>query len=283
MQNRKFKEDVLKLISLDKLEEAIEFCMNSFDVKETHYEEIVIISGNLQKWRSDNRKGLNPANEDLNQIRVSIIELVNDYLLFNPRKNIPIEIKQPQKENLNLKRKERENTDYQSLIREKAKREYPTDFEMQKYTIEQQMNAFRKLKSNQPEGIPNEVFESIRDKAKSEYPTDFEMREYTENQQVEAYKKIQSKKPNDIPTNIWEQIRKKARSEYPTDFEMQKYIEEKQITSIRNLRQIQPHDIPNEIFKIIYDKAKREYSTDFEMQEYVINQQIIAYKELNGS
>ena len=134
MQNQKFKEDVLKLISNDKLEEAVEFCMNRFNTRETHYEEIVIILSNLRKWRSDNRKGLNPPNEDLNKVRVSIIELVNDYLLFNPQTIVKKKIKQSQKENLDIRINEQEKsekTDYQSLIRQKVKREYPTDFEMQ--------------------------------------------------------------------------------------------------------------------------------------------------------
>ncbi len=82
MQNQEFKEIVLKLISQDKVEEAIESCMDEFDSNSTHYEQIVIISSNLRKWRSDDRKGLKPANKYLNKIKVSIIELVNDFIVF---------------------------------------------------------------------------------------------------------------------------------------------------------------------------------------------------------
>ncbi len=283
MQNKEFKKRVLNLVSQDKLEKAIEICMDEFDVNGTHYDEIAIISGNFQKWKSDNRKGFDPEDKVLSKIRGSIVDLVNDYMtsVSNVKKVKPdniegIEIDKnypPKEENLNA----------ESLIREKAKREYPNDFEMQRYVIKQQTKALQELKRNKPEDIPEDVFKQIKSKAKEDYPNDFTMQKHIENQQLESYRKIQHKKPEDIPQNIWMQIRNKAEREYSNDFAMQKYIEDNQVASYRNLKQIKLNDIPNDIFKVIYDKATSEYPNDFAMQEYIIKQQVKAYKELNAN
>lgn len=239
MRNKNFKENVLKLISKNKLEEAIESCMEQFDSEGTHYDQIVMISGNLYKWKVEDRMGLKPGDTILNKIRLSIIELVNDYILFNPQETNIDRVDLAKMDEPKFTHREiasNNKKDFQAIIKEKARIEYPNDFEMQKYTIEQQMKAFRKLKRNRPSDIPEDIFESIRVKAQTEYPDDFEMRKYTEDKQIESFRKLKSIKPIDIPDNIFKIILDKSILEYPTDYEMQEYTINQQIKAYREIQ-----------------------------------------------
>jgi len=241
MKNQGFKAKVFKLISENKPDKAIKTCMEEFDINGTHYEKMIIISSNFNRWKSNDIKGLEPEDKVLNKINDSIIRIVNDYLDSTPKEHIrkinQDKTEQFKEEKINESYSSTvKNLSHESIIREKAKREYPSDFEMQKYVMKQQMNAFQELKKS---------------------------------------------KPNDIPDNVFKQIRGKAKEDYPSDFEMQKHVEDGQIASYRNLKQMKLNDIPNDIFKVIYDKATSEYPNDFEMQEHIIKQQVKAYKELN--
>jgi len=238
MQDEKFKEKVSGFISENKLDKAIKACMEEFDTNGTHYDEIVIISGDLHKWNSDDRKGLDPENKQLNKIRDSLIKLVNEHAKFQKTDSNykAKELKEsPNYDQIQDTLPEERKLDYRNQIKEKAKEEYPTDFEMQKFVIDQQTSAYQRLQTGKPKDIPNNIFESIRKKAKEEYQVNFEMQEFVEKQQIDAYRKMHSKKPDDIPSNVWEQIRDKAISDYPTNFEMQDFTMSQQISAYREL------------------------------------------------
>jgi hypothetical protein len=86
MQRQELKEKVLKLIADNELEKAIEHCLNTFEVGDTYYEKVIIISSNFHKWKIDDLMGLNPGIGNLNKISLSIIEIVNNYANSKPQK-----------------------------------------------------------------------------------------------------------------------------------------------------------------------------------------------------
>ena len=83
--------------------------------------------------------------------------------------------------------------DVKTLIREKAKREWPEDFEMQVNEIERQEDAIRVLLEGKPPDISKSEFAKIRDKARREWPEDFEMRVSEEQNQIESLRKLREK------------------------------------------------------------------------------------------
>ncbi len=78
-------------------------------------------------------------------------------------------------------------------IRNKAKSDWPDDYEMQLNEIEKQENAIKKLLKPRPDDIPDKEFQRIRDKAKKEWPDDYEMRVHEEEKQIESYRKLRLK------------------------------------------------------------------------------------------
>jgi hypothetical protein len=81
--------------------------------------------------------------------------------------------------------------DISSTIRAKAEKEWPGDYEMQKYIINQQTSAYNWLvTASTASGVPQNVFDQIRTKAAGEWPDDYEMQKYEINQQVKAYTEL---------------------------------------------------------------------------------------------
>lgn len=77
-------------------------------------------------------------------------------------------------------------------IRRLAQQEYPDDYTMQRYIIEQQCESFSAIQVFPTSGIPGNVYAKIREKAVSEYPDDYSMQKYTIEQQVDAYRQLHS-------------------------------------------------------------------------------------------
>lgn len=80
------------------------------------------------------------------------------------------------------------------IIEQHCGRQWPDDFSMQAYCLDQQRQAVVKLREGGPVDIPDEVFNSIRLKCANEWPDDYSMRVYCEEQQVTAFRRVQKTK-----------------------------------------------------------------------------------------
>lgn len=85
-----------------------------------------------------------------------------------------------------------EYSDAEAVIRHHCQNEWPNDYNMHAYCIEQQHNALTQLRRGAPEGIPKEVFAQMRSHCAAEWPDDYAMRAYCEAQQVAGYQKVSS-------------------------------------------------------------------------------------------
>ncbi len=72
------------------------------------------------------------------------------------------------------------------IIKNKCSQDWPQDFVMQKYCIDQQNEALAKLKSRTSANTP----QSIIDKCERDWHFDFQMREYCESEQFKAYRSL---------------------------------------------------------------------------------------------
>ncbi|HYV10268.1 MAG TPA: hypothetical protein VE980_05110 [Pyrinomonadaceae bacterium] len=87
-----------------------------------------------------------------------------------------------------------EYTDADAVIRHHCENEWPDDFSMRAYCIEQQRQAVEQLRQGRPRDIPENVFCGIRRRCTAEWPDDYAMRVYCEEQQIEGYRKINKNK-----------------------------------------------------------------------------------------
>ena len=90
--------------------------------------------------------------------------------------------------------KEYEYSEADEIIEQHCGHQWPDDFSMQAYCLDQQQQAVVKLREGGPDDIPEEVFHIIRLKCAREWPDDYSMRAYCEEQQVTAFRKVQRPK-----------------------------------------------------------------------------------------
>jgi hypothetical protein len=76
------------------------------------------------------------------------------------------------------------------IIEQHCEREWPEDFSMRAYCLNQQQEAVEKLRQGRPSDIPEEIFHQIRRKCAREWPDDFSMRLYSEEQQIAAFRSL---------------------------------------------------------------------------------------------
>lgn len=81
------------------------------------------------------------------------------------------------------------------VIAQHCEREWPDDYSMRSYCMEQQQQAVAQLRRGRPSDIPEDVFRQIRRKCAREWPDDYSMRFYSEEQQITAYRKIRPTTP----------------------------------------------------------------------------------------
>jgi len=83
-----------------------------------------------------------------------------------------------------------EYTEADEVITQHCEREWPDDYSMRSYCIDQQRQAVAQLRRGGPADIPMEIFRQIRRKCAREWPDDYSMRLYSEEQQIAAYRKV---------------------------------------------------------------------------------------------
>ncbi len=79
----------------------------------------------------------------------------------------------------------------QTIIETHCEQQWPDDYSMRAFCIEQQERALGQLKSGRPIDIPEDVFHKIRRRSAEQWPTDFSMRLFAEQQEFESYRKLQ--------------------------------------------------------------------------------------------
>lgn len=93
-----------------------------------------------------------------------------------------------------LRRSEDDYAASDEIIAQHCEREWPDDFAMREYCVNQQRDAVDKLRQGRPSDIPDDVFQQIRRKCAREWPDDFAMRQYSENQQISAYRSLHARR-----------------------------------------------------------------------------------------
>jgi hypothetical protein len=118
------------------------------------------------------------------------------------------------------------------IIKNKCLQDWPQDFVMQKYCIDQQNEALAKLKIRTSANTPKGVFV----KCEREWHYDFQMREYCIQEQVKSMNALNKSNPEDIPPNVLQMVRGKCAREWADDFQMREYCENEQFKAFRSLR-----------------------------------------------
>lgn len=78
------------------------------------------------------------------------------------------------------------------IIKKHCENEWPDDFNMRAYCIDEQTRALNLLKKGKPKDIPENIFLQVREKCAAEWPGDFNMQKYCEDEQLSAYRKLES-------------------------------------------------------------------------------------------
>lgn len=74
-------------------------------------------------------------------------------------------------------------------IHAEAKKTYPKDYNLQKYFIEMQVEAWKKVNGVKP-NVPDDVLKKIKEKALKDHPDDHSVQEYVINEEIKAYESL---------------------------------------------------------------------------------------------
>jgi len=72
-------------------------------------------------------------------------------------------------------------------IKTTAKLKWPNDFQMQKYVIDLQTEAYYEVRYYKNKKVPTKILKSIIDRARIKWPGDYQMQSYVIKNQVSAY------------------------------------------------------------------------------------------------
>ena len=129
-------------------------------------------------------------------------------------------------------------------VGEFARRKYPNDLKMQKYTYDKQLAAKRYMET---------VSDSeIKDFAYRKYPDDYAMQKYTYDKQLAAKRYMETVSDSEIYQF--------SKRKYPDDYSMQKYTYDKQLSAKHYMS-----SVANQYAKA---KAVQKYPYDYSMQQY---------------
>ena len=80
--------------------------------------------------------------------------------------------------------------DVLAQIKAKAAKDFPDDYNTQKYVIDTQRSAYVQVKNYSAQGVPSDVLEKIMHKAERDFPNDYSTQKYVIDTQVVAYKSM---------------------------------------------------------------------------------------------
>jgi hypothetical protein len=133
-----------------------------------------------------------------------------------------------------------------------AEREYPNDPQLQQFTYNQQMAAYRYMAT-----VEDADVEQI---ALREYPEDFALQKFTYDQQIAAKRYMAAVTDAEV-----KQI---ALREYPSDYALQKFTFDQQIAAKRYMAAVTDAEVKQ--------IALSEYPSDYALQKFTYDQQIAA-------
>jgi hypothetical protein len=154
------------------------------------------IGGDLKRLHNIDYK----PNLNIEKCIDSFLKSTKQYLHRNPNlfKPISVEAKKEQKQEVIKEIKEiletanpSINGEEKKMIKERSKIEWPDDYSMQEYYIDQQIDALTNLRELQTKvkGIPEKV--RIVEKAINEWPKDYTMQLYKAEEEINAYMRLQ--------------------------------------------------------------------------------------------
>ena len=76
-------------------------------------------------------------------------------------------------------------------IKQKAEREWPNDYLMQKHTIDTQVKKYIEVENYSDSRIPYDILDSIKEKSMRNWPDDYLMQKHTIDTQVKSYLELQ--------------------------------------------------------------------------------------------
>ena len=123
-----------------------------------------------------------------------------------------------------------------SSIKQEAKKEWPGDYDMQKYEIDKQRDGYVDVANYSAPSLPKKILSKTIDNAKNEWRGDYDMQVYEIDKQVAGFRAVKSYRASSIPTNVLNRIKSDAVREWPGDYDMQKYEIDKQVKGYRALR-----------------------------------------------
>lgn len=121
--------------------------------------------------------------------------------------------------------------DVHSRILAKAREEWPDDFEMQKYTLDKQTNAYIELNRFYSGLEPSDFVNGVFSSALAEWPDDYDMQLHTVTKQLDAAVEFFQYEDSHVPKDVLEQIRSKTFAEWPDDYDMQFHTLKKQVAA----------------------------------------------------
>lgn len=81
----------------------------------------------------------------------------------------------------------------QAIIEKHCEEQWPDNYSMRAFCIQQEERALNKLKDGRPSDIPDDIFRRIRRRCAEQWPTNFGMRLFTEQEEVKSYRKLQER------------------------------------------------------------------------------------------
>jgi len=176
-------------------------------------------------------------------------------------------------------------------IRQKAESKWPDDYEMQKYTIENELEAYRSLQNMSYSGVSKKKYLQIRRNAQAKWPDDYEMQKYTIENQLGAYRSLDSngsnsqkanKRPgSNVPSKILNRIQQVAKREYPDSYSVQEMLIKSEIDAYIFIQNYDNEQVPRRILNNIKQTARREYPGSYSVQKMLIESEIESYLNLN--
>jgi TIR domain len=84
-----------------------------------------------------------------------------------------------------------EYADAQTVIEKHCEEQWPDNYSMRAFCIEQEERAVGQLRAGRPADIPENVFRRIRGHSAEQWPTNFSMRLFMEQEEFKSYRKLQ--------------------------------------------------------------------------------------------
>lgn len=82
----------------------------------------------------------------------------------------------------------------QMVIEKHCEAEWPDDYSMRAFCIEQEERALQQLKEGRPADIPEDVFHTIRRHSAEQWPDQFSMRLFTEQEEIKSFRKLRERR-----------------------------------------------------------------------------------------